>query len=76
MGRFDFQPRPTSFSVIGNLTKKNHFWLAIGQNFDEEERKPLSDGIAPYQSISDVSVYTLSPINQDIKSENVSSVKV
>ncbi|KAK9285904.1 hypothetical protein L1049_025105 [Liquidambar formosana] len=77
--RSDNRARPKSSGAARNLDEKASFLshpAPIGQNFDEDERKPL-DGISvPRRTISDDSIRaTTPPIRQESKPDLVSSAR-
>ncbi|KAJ4729960.1 Eukaryotic translation initiation factor-like protein [Melia azedarach] len=79
LGRSDLRPRPKSSGAGRNIDEKplvlSHS-APIGQNFDEEERKPLNSVFASRQTVSNESVRTSSPIHPHMKLANMSSVRI
>ncbi|GAV88420.1 hypothetical protein CFOL_v3_31842 [Cephalotus follicularis] len=72
-------PRPKSSDAARIFDEKASFFshpAPIGQNFDEDERKPLYGISALRLTISDDSLRTSPPISQELWPENVSSVRV
>ncbi|KAL5793972.1 hypothetical protein ACOSP7_002566 [Xanthoceras sorbifolium] len=78
LGRSDLRPRPNSSGATRNLDEKVSFLshpTPTGQNFDEDERKPLNGSSVSRQTINDVSFQTSSLIPQETKQDYVSSAR-
>ncbi|KAJ0110584.1 hypothetical protein Patl1_02090 [Pistacia atlantica] len=74
----DLRPRPKSSGTPRNFGEKASFLshpAPIGQNFDEDERKPMNSAVAPNRAIRDDSVRNMPSIQHEMKLDYVSSVR-
>ncbi|XP_031254504.1 uncharacterized protein LOC116112511 [Pistacia vera] len=74
----DLRPRPKSSGTARNFGEKASFLshpAPIGQNFDEDERKPMNSAVAPNRAIRDDSVRNMPSIQYEMKLDYVSSVR-
>ncbi|CAN0914647.1 hypothetical protein LINGRAHAP2_LOCUS28688 [Linum grandiflorum] len=77
--RTDLRPRPKSSGASRGFDEKASLLShpsPIGRNFDEDERKPLDGSSAPRRTISDESIQRSAVVQQEVKLDYASSVRV